>query len=133
MGTYHGMSLKSVTEGSLAQRKANANMAPQIGKLKTINHLGDTKEIFNLAGRPKELVPASQARQVAPSAQKRTSRTPIIIIPSANTSLITMFNAKDVLQDLKYMSTEEKKRQGGTRDNEVLLQVYFNNSNICKF
>lgn len=32
---------------------------------------------------------------------KRVSRTPIIIIPSANTSLITMFNAKDVLQDLK--------------------------------
>lgn len=29
MGTYHGMSLKSVTEGSLAQRKAN--MAPQMG------------------------------------------------------------------------------------------------------
>lgn len=27
MGTYHGMSLKSVTEGSLAQRKAQ--MAPQ--------------------------------------------------------------------------------------------------------
>lgn len=32
---------------------------------------------------------------------KRVSRTPIIIIPSANSSLITMFNAKDVLQDLK--------------------------------
>lgn len=69
------------------------------------------------------MVPASQARQVAPSAQKRTSRTPIIIIPSANTSLITMYNAKDILQDLKYISTEDKKRQGGTRDNEVLLQV----------
>lgn len=31
------------------------------------------------------------------------SRTPIIIIPAATTSLITMFNAKDVLQDLRYM------------------------------
>lgn len=30
MGTYHGMSLKSVTEGSQAQRKAQ--MTPQIGE-----------------------------------------------------------------------------------------------------
>lgn len=32
---------------------------------------------------------------------KRASKTPIIIIPAANTSLITMYNARDVLQDLK--------------------------------
>ncbi|CAD6991141.1 parafibromin [Ceratitis capitata] len=110
LGTYHGMSLKSVTEGSLAQRKAN--MAPQI------------------PGRPKELLPTAQARQVAPSAQKRVSRTPIIIIPSANTSLITMFNAKDILQDLKYVSTEDKKRTGSARDNEVLLQRKRNNQTV---
>lgn len=29
------------------------------------------------------------------------SRTPIIIIPAATTSLITMLNAKDLMQDLK--------------------------------
>ena len=29
------------------------------------------------------------------------SRTPIIVIPAAMTSLITMYNAKDILQDLK--------------------------------
>lgn len=34
-----------------------------------------------------------------------------------------MYNAKDILQDLKYVSTEEKKNAGSTRDNEVLLQV----------
>ncbi|XP_011210238.1 parafibromin [Bactrocera dorsalis] len=110
LGTYHGMSLKSVTEGSLAQRKAN--MPPQI------------------PGRPKELLPTAQARQVAPSAQKRVSRTPIIIIPSANTSLITMYNAKDLLQDLKFVSTEDKKRAGGARDNEVLLQRKRNNQTV---
>jgi len=33
------------------------------------------------------------------------SRTPIIIIPAATTSLITMFNAKDILQDLKSVYT----------------------------
>ena len=53
---------------------------------------------------------------------KRISRTPIIIIPAANTSLITMFNAKEILQDLRYITTEEKKAQGGRRDNEILIQ-----------
>uniref|UniRef100_A0AAQ5WWV0 Parafibromin n=1 Tax=Amphiprion ocellaris TaxID=80972 RepID=A0AAQ5WWV0_AMPOC len=50
------------------------------------------------------------------------SRTPIIIIPAATTSLITMLNAKDLLQDLKFVTSEEKKKQGLQRDNEVLLQ-----------
>lgn len=52
---------------------------------------------------------------------KRVSRTPIIIIPAANTSLVTMFNAKDILQDLRFVTTEEKKNQGGKRDNEILI------------
>uniref|UniRef100_A0A9J7ZM86 Parafibromin n=1 Tax=Cyprinus carpio carpio TaxID=630221 RepID=A0A9J7ZM86_CYPCA len=50
------------------------------------------------------------------------SRTPIIIIPAATTSLITMLNAKDLLQDLKFVTSEDKKKQGIQRDNEVLLQ-----------
>lgn len=33
------------------------------------------------------------------------SRTPIIIIPAATTSLVTMLNAKDLLQDLKWVQT----------------------------
>jgi parafibromin len=73
-GTYHGMTLKSVTEGT-QPRKAAA---------------------------PTAVAPTAVA-QPRPSTgpTKRVSRTPIIIIPSANSSLITMFNAKDVLQDLK--------------------------------
>ena len=74
-------------------------------------------------GRTKELLPTAQARMVSQNASKRTSRTPIIIIPSSTTSLITMFNAKEILQDLKYISTDEKKAQSCPRDNEVLLQV----------
>ncbi|KAG7269853.1 hypothetical protein CRUP_032811 [Coryphaenoides rupestris] len=57
-----------------------------------------------------------------PPNQKKGSRTPIIIIPAATTSLITMLNAKDLLQDLKFVTPEEKKKQGLQRDNEVLLQ-----------
>uniref|UniRef100_A0A4W3JS03 Parafibromin n=1 Tax=Callorhinchus milii TaxID=7868 RepID=A0A4W3JS03_CALMI len=50
------------------------------------------------------------------------SRTPIIIIPAAATSLITMLNAKDLLQDLKFFPSDEKKKQGCQRENEILIQ-----------
>ncbi|XP_035392000.1 parafibromin [Electrophorus electricus] len=96
MGTYHGMTLKSVTEGASA-RKAQTPVAMQ--------------------PVPR---PVSQARP--PPNQKKGSRTPIIIIPAAPTSLVTMLNAKDLLQDLKFVTSDEKKKQGIQRDNEVLLQ-----------
>uniref|UniRef100_A0A673LTD5 Parafibromin n=1 Tax=Sinocyclocheilus rhinocerous TaxID=307959 RepID=A0A673LTD5_9TELE len=80
MGTYHGMTLKSVTEGASARKAQTPAMQP---------------EYFV---------------------------TPIIIIPAATTSLITMLNAKDLLQDLKFVTTEDKKKLGTQRDNEVLLQ-----------
>lgn len=74
-GTYHGMTLKSVTEGTQPRK----------------------------AAPPTAVAPNTAVAQPRPSTgpTKRVSRTPIIIIPSANSSLITMFNAKDVLQDLK--------------------------------
>lgn len=107
LGTYHGMSLKSVTEGNPQQRKQqpnNPNMSPMP------------------PGRPKEMIPTTQARMLPPNQNKRTSRTPIIIIPSAPTSIINMYNAKDILQDLKFVTLEEKKAQGYQRENELLIQ-----------
>lgn len=74
-------------------------------------------------GRPASLLPTSQARVIPQNlANKRQSRTPIIIIPSAPNSLITMYNVKDILQDLKFVTTEDKKGKGTQRENEVLLQ-----------
>nr|KAF6399621.1 cell division cycle 73 [Molossus molossus] len=64
--------------------------------------------------------PVSQARP--PPNQKKGSRTPIIIIPAATTSLITMLNAKDLLQDLRFVPSDEKKKQGCQRENETLIQ-----------
>uniref|UniRef100_A0A182T8M0 Paf1 complex subunit Cdc73 N-terminal domain-containing protein n=1 Tax=Anopheles maculatus TaxID=74869 RepID=A0A182T8M0_9DIPT len=118
MGTYHGMSLKLVTQGSAGQNKAQQN---------SLNNNNSTSN-NNLSagmppGRPKELIPTAQARLLAQNAaSKRTSRTPIIIIPAATTNLITMYNARDVLQDLKFVTTDEKKRSGCSRENEVLIQ-----------
>ena len=33
-----------------------------------------------------------------------------------------MFNAKDILQEFRFVSTDDKKAQGAKRDNEVLIQ-----------
>lgn len=105
MGTHHGMSLKSgiMTQQQQQQQKKAAPALPP--------------------GRPKELIPTAQARLLPQNAQnKRVPRTPIIIIPSSPNSLITMYNAKDILQDLKFVTQEEKKASGSQRENEVLLQ-----------
>ncbi|RMC08391.1 hypothetical protein DUI87_14635 [Hirundo rustica rustica] len=68
---------------------------------------------------------ASARKTQTPAAQpvpRPGSRTPIIIIPAATTSLITMLNAKDLLQDLKFVPSDEKKKQGCQRENETLIQ-----------
>lgn len=104
MGTYHGMTLKSVTEG---QPKARPAVAPQ-------SQSNSSMPTSNLTRQPP---PGMQ-----PSNAKRVSRTPIIIIPAATTSLISMYNAKEILQDLKFISAEQKKAEGARRDNELLLQ-----------
>ncbi|KAG8304100.1 accessory factor associated with RNA polymerase II [Homalodisca vitripennis] len=53
---------------------------------------------------------------------KRISRTPIIVLPPGTCSLITMYNAKDILQDLKFVSTSEKKRQGAQCRRNIFIQ-----------
>ncbi|KAG0729549.1 Parafibromin [Chionoecetes opilio] len=92
MRTYHGLSLKSVTEGSQSHK-----MAPQ-----------------------PDLAPQSKP---APGQQmKKPSRTPIIIVPNSPKSLITMMNSKDLLQDMKFVSLEQKRKQGTKREMEILIQ-----------
>lgn len=76
MGTYHGMTLKSVTEGSV---KAKQQLPQPQAPVVTSNN------------RP--------SQNSMPS--KKISRTPIIIIPAGANSLISMYNVKDILQDLK--------------------------------
>ncbi|KAJ8918024.1 hypothetical protein NQ315_011477 [Exocentrus adspersus] len=105
MGTYHGMTLKSVTEGSA---KVNRPQAPQ----------------------PQTPLPVSAARPPSGGMQKRVSRTPIIIIPAGTNSLISMYNVKDILQDLRFVTQEQKKAAGGKRDNEVLIQRQRNGQTV---
>uniref|UniRef100_A0A5K3FS84 CDC73_C domain-containing protein n=1 Tax=Mesocestoides corti TaxID=53468 RepID=A0A5K3FS84_MESCO len=65
--------------------------------------------------------PYRSARSVPSRPKPRVSRVPIIIIPAAPTSLITMLNATDILQDLRFVTAEEKRSQGFKRENEVLI------------
>ncbi|CAH0553260.1 unnamed protein product [Brassicogethes aeneus] len=104
MGTYHGMTLKSVTEGSAKLKSHPPQMQAPL--------------------------PVTAARPPPGGMQKRVSRTPIIIIPAGTNSLISMYNVKDVLQDLRFVTQEEKKMQGGKRDNEVLIQRQRNGQTV---
>ncbi|EEZ97432.2 parafibromin [Tribolium castaneum] len=104
MGTYHGMTLKSVTEGPVKAR-------PQ-------------------PIQPQTPLPVSAARPPSGGLTKRVSRTPIIIIPAGTNSLISMYNAKEILQDLKFVSVEQKKNEGAKRDNEVLVQRQRNGQTV---
>ncbi|CAL4122207.1 unnamed protein product, partial [Meganyctiphanes norvegica] len=99
MRTYHGLSLKSVTEGSQSHKMA-PQPAPQ---------------------QPPSKVPIAPGGQQS-SQMKRPSRTPIIIVPNSTTSLITMLNAKDLLQDMRYVPQEDKRKMGTKREAEILIQ-----------
>ncbi|KAK2718704.1 parafibromin-like [Artemia franciscana] len=92
MGSYHGMNFKTVTEGSQARR----GMMP-----------------------PRSSNPPKAPQQQQP--QKRVSKTPIIVVPSVK-SLITMLNAKDILQDLKFISSEDKRAAGAKKESDLLIQ-----------
>ncbi|KAL7643864.1 UNVERIFIED_CONTAM: hypothetical protein RMT77_005870 [Armadillidium vulgare] len=101
MRTYHGLSLKSVTEGSQSHKMAaQSNSAPV----------------------PKQPVTGPTPAASTQPQQKRPSRTPIIIVPNSSSSLITMLNAKDILQDMKFVSPEQRRAMGTKRESEILIQ-----------
>jgi len=114
MGTYHGMTLKSLTEGAQARKLPAPTPTPTPQPIQ--------REVSR---------PVSQARP--PPTGKKSSKTPIIIIPAASQSLITMLNTKDILQDLKFVSNQDKKTQGAKRDNEVLIHRSKPNGNSVPY
>ncbi|KAI5730643.1 hypothetical protein M8J76_015993 [Diaphorina citri] len=114
MGTYHGMTLKSVTEGNTPRKPA---LTPSTPAHQTPSATPNANAAASPA--PNTRLPSGAP---SPSHQKRISRTPIIIIPAANTSLITMYNAREVLQDMKFVTTEAKRAAGSKRENEILIQ-----------
>jgi len=112
-GTFSGMTLRSVTEGNASARNKQQQQAQP--------HQPASN---NSNGVVKNIPPSSASNNSPNTGGKRPSRTPIIIISAAPKSLITMYNAKEILQDLRFISTEDMKAKGGgmKRDNEVLIQ-----------
>ncbi|XP_065178284.1 parafibromin-like [Sycon ciliatum] len=113
LGSFHGMNLKSVAEGQQSRQ----------------SHSHSSRSSSAPSASP---APHQRSAQPAPGPDnavqrslhppKRESRTPIIIIPGTPTSLITIYNAKDLLQDFKFVPSDERKKAGARRDNEVLIQ-----------
>lgn len=73
----------------------------QLTQQKTISALSTSATLNSSVAKPK--TPETQ------QLQKRSHQNPIIIIPAARTSLIQMVNALDILQELKFVTPEEKK------------------------
>ena len=95
-GTFSGMTLKSVTEGSSAQRKEQNKNQNGVNSSSAGNATPGTP---NARSGTQSGQQSQQNTSSTPG--KRPSRTPIIIIPAAPKSLITMFNAKEILQDCR--------------------------------
>lgn len=118
MRTYHGLSLKSVTEGSQSHKMApQPDLAPQNkvrfwGNLEYSNicskfPMSVYKQLFSCVNQnvQKRIIMIWIFSQTVPGQQmKKPSRTPIIIVPNSPTSLISMYNAKDLLQDMKWVT-----------------------------
>ena len=131
MGTYHGRTLRDVTEG--VARVAKAASAAKTNAPNVNNNGPAATPASKAMPPPARPLPSasSSSSSVRPGAasssssttpSKKTSRTPIIIIPASTTSIITMYNVKELLQESRFVSTEEKKTQQPRRDNEVLIQ-----------
>jgi len=97
MATFHGLDLQSVKEGKSQRRNVPAPS-------------------------PHNPIKSSSGSKSPGKPQKRESKTPIIIVPSGTTALISLLNAKDILQDYRFVSVEEKKRLGTIKENEVMVQ-----------
>uniref|UniRef100_A0AC34QD89 Uncharacterized protein n=1 Tax=Panagrolaimus sp. JU765 TaxID=591449 RepID=A0AC34QD89_9BILA len=91
------------------------------GKSLKMNNKMDPKPVAEPIAKPMKRPLAYPTTTSSSKSGKRTSRTPIIIVPATGTALITIYNATDILQDLKFVTTEEKKKELMRRENELLI------------
>lgn len=95
MGTYHNMPAKIITEGEGSK---------------------PSKESL-LKQNSSTSVPEQGVKK-----NKSSNRTPIIIIPNSNSSLITMYNVNEIFGRLKYVTNEEQKAAGVQKKNQIIFQ-----------
>lgn len=63
-----------------------------------------------------------QVQQVEKPANPSSSKTPIIIVPNSTASCLSMLNACEFLRDGVFISAEEKRNSGATRESFMLFQ-----------
>uniref|UniRef100_A0AC35TK76 CDC73_C domain-containing protein n=1 Tax=Rhabditophanes sp. KR3021 TaxID=114890 RepID=A0AC35TK76_9BILA len=121
--TFHGIGVQSLVNsrnstggsGGIGQGVSSfSEIKPPAGPLASVN-----RSISSFATTP-------------PLQQKRKSRTPIIIIPGSASSLITMFNATDILQDLTFKTSEEKRKEM-KRPNETVVHRTKENGEVIPY
>lgn len=86
LATYHGMDLKGIKEGGLSNRNP-----------------------MNQVNRGTSNAPSSNGMH---QSRRSASKTPIILIPNVITALLSMTNVKEIFEDLKFISPQEKQRLG---------------------
>ncbi|KAI6213843.1 hypothetical protein M3Y94_00199600 [Aphelenchoides besseyi] len=115
--SFHGSSLNAIRGGTLGAKAGNDSQISDTsadgrnnGRETEVREGFGPRNAFNPNGRP----------------PKPKNLRPIIIIPASGTALITMYNAEDILQDLRYVSTEERKK---TKRREYDLVIHRNKGN----
>ena len=72
--------------------------------------------------RPPPILPSVVQKPSGANGAKRTSRSPIIIVPSAMNTMINMYNAKDILQGLGYVSVDQKRKESNKKPTDLVIQ-----------
>ncbi|KAJ1371743.1 hypothetical protein KIN20_033743 [Parelaphostrongylus tenuis] len=108
----------------------------RFGKLNEFQSMGTSSFVgTNLSSisslpenRPLE-IPETQKH--ARRAKETRQPNPIIIIPSAITSLLTIFNATDIIQDMNFVTTEEKRKDNNIqRKSQIYIQRKKNDTTV---
>uniref|UniRef100_A0A1I7T2V8 CDC73_C domain-containing protein n=1 Tax=Caenorhabditis tropicalis TaxID=1561998 RepID=A0A1I7T2V8_9PELO len=84
------------------------------------------------APRPSMAPPSSTIRPGAPkptssslstsSNGKRASRSPIIIVPSAMNTMINLYNARDILQNLGFVPVDQRRKETNKKPTDLAIQ-----------
>ncbi|KAF1759374.1 hypothetical protein GCK72_015841 [Caenorhabditis remanei] len=72
--------------------------------------------------RPPPILPSVVQKPSGASGAKRTSRSPIIIVPAAMNTMINMYNAKDILEGSGYVSVDQKRKESNKKPTDLVIQ-----------
>ena len=116
LATYQEVPLQSIKAGSGLLPSSAASVSK-----------ASTRALANAAGGR---LSHPSALAGALSAKKTQARTPIVIIPNISSALISMSNVKDVLEDLKFISPQEKARLGVRMSSDTVCITRKDRNNV---